>query len=343
MNRIKDSTRRERDALDIGGTAQPHAKRWAVILAGGDGTRLQGLTRFICGDDRPKQFCPLLGGPTLLAHTVERAERSISSEQILFALTRTHREFYLRDLDRFERNRVVQPANRGTGPPILFSLLSIEQMHRDALVAILPSDHHYADERRFTAALESAFEIASEHPGYVVLLGAQPDQLELEYGWIELGPHITNHHREVRRVHGFWEKPALEIAQTLFRRGESAWNTFVMVGHVRAFLEIITRAIPHVLDAVRQARLWNGSETHIDDSVYGRVSPTDFSRGVLSIETARLVVLRAQDLGWSDLGHPERVVSVLESSTLKPRWLKEWRQKKSAAATVCLDARSAIA
>lgn len=76
-------------------SAPPHrrasvtlGKRWGVILAGGDGTRLQRLTRLICGDDRPKQFCALVGNETLLEQTRQRAERSILPGQILVPLTR---------------------------------------------------------------------------------------------------------------------------------------------------------------------------------------------------------------------------------------------------------------
>lgn len=72
------------------GTAA-RSKRWGVILAGGDGTRLRILTRFISGDNRPKQFCPLFDGGTLLGNTVRRAENSIPAAQTLFALTHAHR------------------------------------------------------------------------------------------------------------------------------------------------------------------------------------------------------------------------------------------------------------
>jgi hypothetical protein len=72
-------------------------RRWGVILAGGDGSRLQTLTRLICGDDRPKQFCSLVGNDTLLEQTRKRAERSIPGEQILFLLTKSHRAFYLQE------------------------------------------------------------------------------------------------------------------------------------------------------------------------------------------------------------------------------------------------------
>jgi mannose-1-phosphate guanylyltransferase len=323
------------------GTAA-QSRRWGVILAGGDGTRLRSVTRFICGDNRPKQFCPLFDGRTLLGQTVRRAQRSIPTTQTLFALTHTHRDFYAHELDGFQSQRIIQPANKGTAPPILFSALSIAGMDENALMAVLPSDHHYSDEPCFTAALESAFAIAAKRPESVVLIGAHPSRPEVEYGWIELGASVGDGGTELLGVRGFWEKPSLEMAETLLRK-HSAWNTFVMVGHVRAFMDMVARAIPDVLEAVRQARLWTGSETHIGDSVYDRVPPSDFSRHVLSVENARLLVLRVRDLGWSDLGHPGRVLAVLESSRSKPRWLNKWRQAKPAAIEVSPEANAAVA
>jgi hypothetical protein len=107
---------------------------------------------------------------------------------------------------------------------------------------------------------------------------------------------------------------------------------------------MVARAIPDVLEAVRQARLWTGSETHIDDSVYNQVLCSDFSRQVLSVENAKLLVLRVRDLGGSDLGHPGRVLAVLENSRLKPRWLKGWKQAKPATPVVASpETKSAVA
>jgi mannose-1-phosphate guanylyltransferase len=263
---------------------------------------------------------------------MRRAERSVARPQIVFALTRTHSQYYARELEGFEGNRIVQPSNKGTAPPILFSVLSIEQINGDALVAILPSDHHYSSESGFRAALEAAFETADEHPDSIVLLGVEPDRLETDYGWIELGRPFGNGRRELRHVHGFWEKPSREIAEALIVRGHAAWNTFVMVGHVRAFLDLIEQAIPDVLSTVLLARLWAGSEMHIDESVYSQLPPSDFSKLVLSAETARLLVLRPDDLGWSDLGVPSRVVAALEEHGAKPWWLTEWVQRKHTSA-----------
>lgn len=302
-------------------TSVAPGKRWGVILAGGDGTRLQRLTRLICGDDRPKQFCPLVGNDTLLEQTRKRAERSIPWEQILFPLTRSHRAFYLQEPGIRPSQRIVQSANKGTAPPILYSLLSIEQNDKEAIVAILPCDHHYSDEQTFTAALESAFDIAAHHTGSVVLLGAHPLGPEVEYGWIELGPSAGSASFQVR---GFCEKPSFQVARELLERG-SLWNTFVMVGHVRSFLEMVDAALKGLVEAFRKSQVWAGAEVHIADSLYDDIHSVDFSREVLSVQTRRLVALQLGRAGWSDLGHPERVMAVLQAAALEPWWMKEWQ------------------
>jgi mannose-1-phosphate guanylyltransferase len=299
------------------------SRRWGVLLAGGDGTRLKNLTRLISGDDRPKQFCRLFGDESLLDRARKRAEQSISPEQILVPLTRSHREFYIQEAGVLPPQRIVQPSNRGTAPPILYSLLSIEQIDDDAVVAILPSDHHFSDERAFTAALECAFEIAAQHPGSVVLLGASPQGPEVEYGWIELGPSVHGAGGVWSRVRGFIEKPSFRAAKELLARG-SLWNTFVMVGHVRGFLEMVNASLADVLGRLREGPLWAGAEVHIENSLYERIRAVDFSRDVLSVQTPRLLALRMADTGWSDLGHPERVLTVLQTAGLDPWWMKRW-------------------
>jgi mannose-1-phosphate guanylyltransferase len=130
------------------------SRRWGIVLAGGDGVRLRALTRFIYGDDCPKQFCPLLGQSTLLEETRQRAERSIYPDQILYSVTRAHQDYYVRDLGDRPSQRVVQPCNRGTAPAILSALLHIFEMDPDAIVAILPCDHYYSPEPEFDAALD---------------------------------------------------------------------------------------------------------------------------------------------------------------------------------------------
>src|SRR5437773_12430983 len=93
----------------------------AVVLAGGDGTRLRSLTRQLAGDDRPKQFCSLLGAETLLGATRSRARRLIAPERLFTVVTRRHESFYRPELaDTAPNTVVVQPESRGTAPAILY-------------------------------------------------------------------------------------------------------------------------------------------------------------------------------------------------------------------------------
>lgn len=305
-------------------------KRWGVILAGGDGVRLQSLTKFICGDDRPKQFCPIFGEKTLLGQTLTRAQMSIPAEQILVSLVGHHCKFYSHETGLSPSQCIVQPLNKGTAPPIVHSLLSIAHADPQALVAILPSDHYYCDEQIFVSTLESAFEAAEEQVDSVLLLGVRPSYPELEYGWIETGASLGREGRELYRVQKFHEKPHAQIARTLFEQG-AVWNTFVMVGHVQAFLEMAQATVPDLLKELGEARLWKGEQTHIEYSAYMHISTSSFSHEVLAAEAERLLVLRLNDAGWSDLGDPQRVVSAILESSCEPSWFRNWNRAKGVA------------
>src|SRR5882724_4578500 len=298
-------------------------ERWAVILAGGDGTRLQALTRTISGDDRPKQFCPIIGGRTLLDQTSRRVALSVAPDHTLTVLTRTHERFYRPLLKNVPKARLlVQPENKGTAPAILFSLLRIAQLSPNAAVAFFPSDHYFADNEQFMSHIESAFDAARTHPETVTLLGIKPESPEVEYGWIEPDVSLFGRQpRSISRVRKFWEKPSALVARGLMERG-CLWNSFVMVGRVDAFLKMTERALPSLFDFFSAIAPTFGTpaEARAMSELYSWIPSANFSHEVLTLRPDDLAVMQVSDVGWSDLGEPKRVFSTLQQIGLQTQW-----------------------
>src|SRR6202158_662969 len=135
------------------GTARNH---WAVVLAGGDGTRLQSLTLKIAGDRRPKQFCSFFGGETLLTQTRARLESLFHVDRELFVVTRSHETYYREELRNVDKSRIIsQPLNRGTGVAVAVALVHVLQRDPDAIVVLVPCDHYYSNEEGFRRAVRS--------------------------------------------------------------------------------------------------------------------------------------------------------------------------------------------
>jgi mannose-1-phosphate guanylyltransferase len=299
---------------------------WALILAGGDGWRLRALTETIVGEPRPKQFCPLVDGETLLDWTRRRADLLVRGDRQVIVVTQHHEPHYQYLRGELAPGRlVVQPANRGTGPGIVYPLLRIFELAGNVPVAVLPSDHYVADDSAFMGYVARALGGLDAVPDALILLGVEPTYGETEYGWIEpTGLPLMADGEPIFGIQRFWEKPSAVVADEVLARG-CLWNTFVMVGWVSVFLGLVRLTCPELLVPFWKVQAAFGSpdEPAAIEGVYGQLPSLSFSRSVLVEAAGRLAAIRVKSVEWSDWGNVRRVVESLRRVGRRPVWFTQ--------------------
>ena len=156
-------------------------RRGAIVLAGGQGTRLQALTAALVGAAVPKQYCPLFDhGETMLERTMRRVALSVRPQRTATVVVRSHRQFYEPVAASGQTGAlVVQPENRGTAPAVLYGLGRLAHPMQLDAVAIFPSDHYVDNDRRFMRHVDLAFAAVQAAPGVIILLGIVPTAAEV--------------------------------------------------------------------------------------------------------------------------------------------------------------------
>jgi mannose-1-phosphate guanylyltransferase len=280
---------------------------WAVVLAGGEGSRLKQLTTTDTGDVIPKQFCSLQRDTCLLEDAVKRAQSFAAPEHICSVVAEQHRYWWSRVLDAMpSENIFVQPQNRGTANGILLALLQIERRDPNSIVALLPADHYVTDEATLARSLRTATSLAAANQHLVYLLGAEPDHPDQELGYIVPS---SRHVGGATGVIRFAEKPSIGKARELINDG-ALWNTFIFAGSVRALLNLFEGHFQSTIEMMRRAfdvaEFDRVGEVELE-VLYRDLKSSDFSRDILERHEQMLQVLRVPHCGWTDLGTPARV------------------------------------
>src|SRR5947209_13518163 len=291
---------------------QPRERAWALVLAGGDGIRLQALTRKIAGAPMPKQYCRIVGDRSLLEATLGRIYPLVPRERTLVVVNRSHLELALPQLlDVPPGNVLVQPGNRDTGPGIVFGLLDLVARHPRAPVVVFPSDHYVDDASALREHVERAILLVDRLPTKIALLGIRPTHPEPGFGYIEPGPPLVVRGLEsppAYQVAAFHEKPSIELAKHLQRRG-ALWNSFVMVFHPSRLLALLQQRRSADVERLRGV-IRSGAG-------YEGVPSWNFSADFLTQIAHHLLVVPVDGVSWSDWGTAEAVEQTLAALRLQ--------------------------
>lgn len=292
---------------------------WALVLAGGDGVRLRELTRRITGTPIPKQYCRITGDQSLLEMTLSRIGPSVPASRTLVVVNRDHLALARPQLVGLpRRNVIVQPANRDTGPGVLLGLAHLSRRDPRAVVVLLPSDHYVHDEVAFRRYVEHARDVVRLHPQRIALLGIPPDRPEPSYGYVTTRPVDDMKFPSTFGVLGFEEKPSAEAAARFVAEG-ALWSSLVMVFRVDRMLELLECIVPA---AVAGLRVEAGLPLA---RLYRSIPPWNLSRDFLAHVPQHLVVVRADGIGWNDLGTPESVGRTLVALGRDVPWRSDRR------------------
>jgi mannose-1-phosphate guanylyltransferase len=287
---------------------------WVILLAGGDGRRLDGA--MVRGQrlDRPKQFCCFRGSGSMLQETLRRAELITHRSRILAVVREDHRHWWLDDLSRLpSQNVLVQADNRGTAVAILHALVHVLHRDHDPTLVILPTDHAVDNEAVLLDSIRLAASIADDSHEHLVLLGLAPGHAECEYGWIV--PEGDNTGR-VQPVARFVEKPAPPLAAALYSKG-ALWNSFISAVSGNALLELFEGCQPHLFRRYLESFLAGGTDEVKSNALFRTLPIVDFSRDVVQAASIRLRVLAVPPCGWTDLGTPRRLDQWLASFSVE--------------------------
>lgn len=296
---------------------------WAVVLAGGEGVRLRPLVRRVCGDERPKQFVPLLGPRTLLRQTLDRVGLVVPPERTVVVGLEGHGRYLAGELaERPAPHLLKQPTDRGTAAAVLFAAQWIEARDPCATVVFCPSDHFIPEDVEFMERVAEVARFVERRPEWTILLGAEPTEPETEYGWIEPGESVgAAGNRLVYRIRRFQEKPSDDVAERLFTQG-CLWNTFIFVARASVVLAAGRECVPSLAGRLARISSFWGTEHErwAIRQAYALAPAANFSRSILEACSRPLAVVKMPGLTWCDLGSPGRALKTMAGCGIAVPW-----------------------
>lgn len=285
---------------------------YAVVMAGGGGTRLWPLSRRA----RPKQMLRLGGERTLFQVAVERLEGLFPPERILIVTAENQAAALQEQTPHIPvENFLLEPEPRGTASAIGLAAAALQQRDPEAVMAVLTSDHFIGNEEKFRAVLRAAELVAAE--GHLVTLGIQPTFASTGYGYIQQGKKLGSYAGlEAHVATKFKEKPDESKAREMLQSGDHAWNSGMFIWQVGQILAEIERQMPELALALEQvASSWKRSNRlTVLKNVWNKLKTETIDYGIME-KALDVAVIPAADLNWNDVGSWDALFDVLQPNS----------------------------
>lgn len=281
---------------------------YAVIMAGGGGTRLWPVSR----KKHPKHVLPLLGERTLFQSTLDRLDGFIPPERTLVVTAAEQAEELKKQAPQPPAaNFLIEPMPRGTAPVIGLAAAVLAKRDPEAAMLILPSDHFIRNRDLFHLVMRIAVHVARKD--YLVTLGITPTFPATGYGYIQRDAALPEKFDyPVYRVLHFTEKPDEAKARAMIAGGDHSWNSGMFIWRADRILDEFARQMPDLKAALgRIGAAWSTSEQEtVLGSEWPRLKPETIDYGIME-HAANVAVLPAGGLEWSDVGSWDSLFDVL--------------------------------
>ncbi len=283
---------------------------YALILAGGSGTRFWPLSR----NSKPKQLLDLFGDGTLLGQTIQRLDGLVPRENILI-LTNALQVDAVRAVATMlpPENVFAEPAKRDTAPAVALGIGLVAARDPDAVMMVLPSDQLIKDTAAYQAVLRDALATARESDG-LVTIGIRPTWACPSYGYIERGepaiiPGLECAHAPVE-VKRFREKPDAELAEKFLAQGNFTWNAGMFVWSLPVVIKQLATHAPELAGFISEISNSPDIAATVADC-FPALTPISIDYALM--ENADRVLNIEATFDWDDVGSWISIAKYLEA------------------------------
>ena len=282
---------------------------YAIIMAGGSGTRLWPLSR----QSRPKQSLKLIGERTMFQLAVDRVLPILPAERIIVITTDALAQQLSEQSPQIPRqNFLIEPEGRGTAPVIALGAAFARHLAGgDTVIACLTADHYINDVSRFQKVLLAGAKQAE--CGYIITLGIKPSFASTGFGYIERGETVGREDGfEVYRARAFREKPDEPTAQKFLEDGLHSWNSGMFVWTTKQVMSEFARQLPETSKKIDEAARVFGTDefAKVMGRLWHTVEKQTIDYGIM--ENAKDVAVIPADIGWSDVGSWASLLEILK-------------------------------